>query len=369
MNFLLSYLFFSFIHVFLFASLSSDLSVEEKVGQILMPHFHGKEANAEARRLIQEAYVGGIIYYDWANGLESPEQVSLLSRDLQALAQQTPHALPLLIAIDQEGGRVSRLKNGFTLLPSPYVLSQTESSEWGREAAYRVGKELKTVGIVLNLSPVVDLWTNPENRVIGERSFGGDPVCVTCWGLSVLQGYKRAGVIGVLKHFPGHGEADADSHEKLPVVWKNRQELEQKELFPFCSLASQAEVMMTGHLFVPALDPEICTTFSRQIIEGVLREEIGFQGVVMTDSLVMKGILSQVSGIEEAVLKSLEAGHDLILLGGKQLLDAQEKELSVEDVLRLHRFLVNAVKEGRLSEERLDQAVNRLLMLKYGLFK
>lgn len=340
------------------------MSLEEKVGQVLMPHFHGKEANAEAKRLIQEAYVGGILYYDWANGLENPEQVRALSQGLQALAQQTPHALPLLIAIDQEGGRVSRLKEGFTLLPSPYLLSQQKDPAWGREAAQRVGSELKAVGISINLSPVVDLWIHPENRVIGERSFGSDPEVVARWGLSFLQGYRQAGVMGVLKHFPGHGDADADSHERLPCLRKDRQELENKELFPFRFLSSEADVIMTGHLFVPALDADMCATFSKRIVEDLLRGEMGFQGVVMTDSLVMKGLLSQVSGIEEAVLRSLEAGHDLILLGGKQLVDSQEKELSVEDILSLHRFLVAAVKEGRLSEERLDEAVNRLLTLK-----
>lgn len=368
MNVFLSLFVLSFAPFLLLEGLS--LSIEEKVGQVLMPHFYGKGANAEAKRLIQEAYVGGILYYDWANGLESPKQVHQLSQGLQALAQQTPHALPLLIAVDQEGGRVSRLKNGFTFLPSPYVLSQTKEPAWGKEAAYEVGKELKAVGISLNLSPVVDVWINPANRVIGERSFGENPENVANWGLSILQGYKQAGLIGALKHFPGHGDADADSHEKLPYVRKECQELEKKELFPFRFLASQADVIMTGHLFVPALDSKDCATFSKSIVE-FLRKDLGFQGVVMTDSLVMQGILSQVSGIEEAVLKSLEAGHDLILLGGKQLLNSQEKELSVEDVIKLHRFLVAAVKEGRLSEEHLDQAVCRLLKLKekYGLLK
>jgi beta-N-acetylhexosaminidase len=361
----------SFIIHSLAALSPSELSLEEKVGQVLMVHFHGREANEEAKRLIQETYIGGIIYYTWANELNDPQQVQNLSAGLQKLTHHTPHAIPLLIAVDQEGGRVNRLKQGFTIFPGNYALGQTGKWEWGTESARAIGEELKAVGISLNLAPVMDVNTNPNNRAIGIRAFGSDPAKVALWGKYVLQGYKQAGVIAALKHFPGHGDVKTDSHEALPIVDKKLDALKQVELLPFRVLASQADAILTAHLLVPALDTQNCVTFSEKIVNDLLRKDFNFQGIIITDSLAMEGALSQCSSIEEAALKSLQAGHDLILLGGKQLLASQNGfEISAHDVRRVHHFLINAVKEGRLSEKRLDDAVARLIALKqnYGLF-
>lgn len=343
------------------------LTLEEKVGQLLMVHFNGKEANEDARRLIQEMHVGGIIYYNWANGLEEPKQVWSLSLQLQQMA----NPLPLLIAVDQEGGIVNRLTKGFTIFPGNYALGVTGEYSWGRESARIIGEELKRVGISLNLAPVADVFHPFANPVIGLRSFGTDPEKVTLWVESALQGYKQAGLIAALKHFPGHGAAIVDSHETLPVIPKNREELHRVDLTPFRNLAQQAEVVLTAHLMVPALDSENCITFSKKVIEKLLRNEWNFQGVVMTDSLAMNAILSQCPSLEEAALNSLESGHDMILLGGKQLLASQTGlEFSIDDVKRVHEFLVNAVITGRLSEKRVDESVRRILALKSkkGLF-
>jgi beta-N-acetylhexosaminidase len=355
----------------LFAISFSQLSLEEKAGQVLMVHFCGEIANEEARSLIQETYIGGMIYYNWANGLHDPEQILTLSQSLQQLAKETSHALPLLIAIDQEGGHVNRLKHGFTHFPGNYALGRTEEWQWGQDSAAIIGQELRAVGISLNLAPVIDIYTDPANPVIGIRAFSSDPKKVALWGKCTLQGYKQAGVIATLKHFPGHGDVKVDSHEMLPIISKNREALEQVELLPYRSLSSQADVIMTGHLLVPALDDLYCVTFSKKIVDDLLRKELNFEGVIMTDSLAMEGLLSQCSSIEEAVIKSLQAGQDLILLGGKQLLASQNGlEFTVNDVKRIHKSIIEAVKEGRLSEKRLDEAVTRLLTLKekYGLF-
>jgi beta-N-acetylhexosaminidase len=364
----------------LFGLSLSDLSLEEKVGQLLMVHFHGQEANEEAKRLIQEVHVGGIIYYNWANELSHPQQVQTLSRGLQQLAQKTPHAIPLLIAIDQEGGCISRLKQGFTVFPGNYALGQTREWQWGEESCWMMGRELKAVGISLNLAPVVDVYTQPANPVIGIRAFSSDPTRVARWGSYAIQGYKKAGVIAALKHFPGHGDVQVDSHEALPVVDKKREVLEQVELYPFRLLASQADVILTAHLLIPALDAQYCTTFSKKIISDILRKELNFHGVIMTDSLAMRGVLSQCSSLEEAVLKSLEAGHDMILLGGKQLLYTPRSrrgiaaqngsEFTVADIQRIHRFLIDAIRQGQLSEQRINESVARILALKqkFGLF-
>lgn len=349
----------------------SELSLEEKVGQLLMVHFHGEEANEDARRLIQELHVGGIIYYNWANGLHSPQQVARLSQGLQQIAGSTPHALPLLIAADQEGGVVNRLKNGFTLFPSNYALGLTEEYQLGKESARIVGQELKAVGVSLNLAPVADVYTNPANPIIGIRAFSSEPLKAALWAASSLQGYREAGIAAVLKHFPGHGDSSVDSHEALPVISKNREELDRCELLPFRRLAGSADAIMTAHLMFPALDPDNCATLSKNIIEDLLRKELNFRGVAMTDSLAMEGILSQCSSLEEAAFRALEAGHDIILLGGKQLLATQHGlEFGVEDVRRVFQSLVNAVKTGKLPEKKVDEAVERILVLKRkaGLF-
>lgn len=343
----------------------SDLSLEEKVGQLLMVHFNGKEANEEAAEFIQEIHVGGIIYYQWANGLESPDQVLNLSLGLQQIAKKTPHSIPLFIAVDQEGGRVNRLKHGFTIFPGNFALGKTGNLNWGEDSARMIGEELNAVGISMNLAPVVDVFTEPANPIIGIRAFSSNPQEVAQWGEYVLRGYRTSGVIPVLKHFPGHGDVLVDSHEALPVVKKPRDILDRLELYPFCKLAPHADAIMTAHLKVPALDSDQIATYSKKIIDELLRQQYQFSGVIMTDSLAMGGALNQYPSIEEAVLKSLEAGHDLILLGGKQLLDSQKEfEFNLEDVKRVHRFLVESVRGGKLSEERINASVARILALK-----
>lgn len=348
-----------------------ELSLEEKVGQLLIVHFHGEIANEEARSLVQDLSIGGIIYYQWANGLHNPQQVQNLSQSLQQLARHNRHAIPLLLAVDQEGGRVCRLKEGFTAFPGNHVLGKSKRLDWAEESAWMIGCELEAVGINLNFAPVVDVYSPFANPVIGNRAFSSDPKEVALFGEKAVSGYKRAGILATLKHFPGHGDVLIDSHEALPLLDKSREELEKNELYPFRYLASQADAIMTAHLFVPSLDKENCVTFSKKGVKGLLREEIGFNGVILTDSLAMEGALSQCSSIEDAALKSLDAGHDIILLGGKQLLASQKGlEFSVEDILRVHAFIVTAVKEGRFSEKILNASVERILALKnkYGLF-
>jgi len=346
------------------AAFLDQLTLEERVGQLLMVHFNGETANEEAATLIQKAYVGGMIYYNWANGLHSHDQVKELSASLQALAQQNRHPIPLLIAVDQEGGRVARLQQGFTKVPSNQELAAHDNGKLIERYANIVGKELLSVGINMNLAPVVDVNNNPNNPVIGNRSFGPSPQVVADCAKLALKGYHSAGVITTLKHFPGHGDVEIDSHIDLPRIKKSQEVLRQTELFPFIQLAAEADVIMTAHLLVDALDPHNCTTLSRTSLD-FLRNEIGFEGVIITDSLVMEGLLNTCPSLEEAALRAFNAGCDIILLGGKQLIGNKKGlELSVEDVLRIHQAFVTAVKDGRISEDRLNQSVTRICSLK-----
>ena len=341
-----------------------SMSLEEKVGQLLMVHFCGDTANDDAKILIQDIKVGGIIYYNWSNGLYSPEQVQALSIGLQKLTKENRPSIPLLIAADQEGGRVARLNQGFTHFPGNRAIGEAEDPQLAEEVAFAMGGELRAVGINMNLAPVVDVNTNPRNPVIGVRSFGDKPELVSSLAKGALHGYKQAGIITTLKHFPGHGDTETDSHENLPIVRKSKKELEQVELFPFAKLASSADAIMTAHVLVPALDPEHCATLSEKTL-SYLRDTIGFQGVIVADSLVMEGVLNKCGTVEEVAIQALKAGCDLLILGGKLLVGKRAGfELRVADIRRIHGAIVHAVQSGRVSETRVDEAVQKILDLK-----
>jgi beta-N-acetylhexosaminidase len=333
------------------------MTLEEKVGQLLVVSFRGEEANEEARVLIQEVKVGGIVYYTWANGLHSPEQVKALSAGLQQLAE-----IPLFIAADQEGGVVSRFQSGFTTFPGNGALGETGEPALAYDAALAVGQEMRSVGVNMNFAPVVDVNCNPRNPVIGVRSFGSDAETVCAFGAEALRGYRDAEVIATLKHYPGHGDTDVDSHEKLPVVHKSLEELERVELLPFLRLASVADAIMTAHILLPALDAENCATLSAKSLK-TLREN--FQGVIVSDSLVMGGVIEKSGTVDEAAIAALSAGCDLLVLGGR-LLEGERAgfELTAHDIQRVANSLALAVREGRIPEERLNDAAARILSLK-----
>lgn len=356
--------FLSLYILYLSASPITELTLEEKVGQLFIVCFKGEVANEEAKTLIQKVHVGGIIYYDWANGLYSPEQVLSLSLGLQKLALDNSTPIPLLIAADQEGGIVARLRDGFTSFPGNKALGMTLDPELAQESAFAIGKELQAVGINFNLSPVVDINSNPRNPIIGIRSFGDSADTVTFFAKGALEGYHKAGIITSLKHFPGHGDVEIDSHEALPALHKSKKSLEQVELLPFKELSSLADTVMTAHLMVPSIDPIHCATLSKPILD-ILRKDLGFKGVIIADSLVMEGVLKNSSSIEEASILALNAGCDLLLFGGKKLIGTTlNAELSLQEIQKIHRAIINAVKEGVVSEERLNEAVQRVLLLK-----
>jgi beta-N-acetylhexosaminidase len=342
---------------------TKEMSLEEKVGQIFVVHFNGEEVNNDAKALIQEMHVGGFIYYNWANGLTSPAQVKSLSEGLQKLGQETRLSIPLLITADQEGGIVARFTQGFTVFPGNKALGMTGDPELAKESAFAIGQELQAVGVNFNLSPVVDVNINPCNPVIGIRSFGDSVDTVVAFGGKALEGYRQAGTIACLKHFPGHGDVEVDSHYDLPIVNKSKDELIRVELRPFAELASEADTIMTAHILVPALDPENCSTLSKKTLD-FLRKDLGFQGVIVADSLVMEGVLKKCGSVDEAAIHALNAGCDILMLGGKQLISNSQFELTVTDMRRIHHSVVEAVKSGRVSEERLDQAVEKVIQLK-----
>ena len=348
----------------------SSLSLEEKVGQLLIAHFEGLDINDEAKTLIENCHVGGIIYYSFSNPFENPEQVQSLSMNLQKLAKSKALGIPLFICADQEGGLVNRLEHGFTRFPAPKAIANSGDLELAKLSAKALGKELKTVGVNLNLAPVVDV-NSPENPVIGIRSFGSKTSTVIDFAKAFLKGFRAAHVISCLKHFPGHGDVKTDSHEALPVCLKTKEALERCELQPYRALHLKADCIMTAHVLYPELDAKYCATLSKPILHTLLRKQLGFTGVVISDSLIMDGILENIPTIEEAAVEAIKAGCDMLILGGKKLIgNSQGFELKPEDVEKIHKHLYKAVLDGKITESRINRSVERILKLKksYHLF-
>ncbi|UQS28133.1 glycoside hydrolase family 3 C-terminal domain-containing protein [Streptomyces fradiae] len=349
------------------ARIVARMSLAEKVGQLFVMRVYGHSAThpdqadvdanlreigvRTAAELVATYHVGGIIYFAWAHNTRDPHQIADLSNGIQraALAQRVP--LPVLIATDQEHGIVARVGEPATLLPGAMALGASGARDAARRAAHIAGTELAALGIRQNYAPVADVNVNPANPVIGVRSFGADPRAVARMVAAQVKGYQGAGVAAAAKHFPGHGDTTDDSHTKLPYIRHTREEWEALDAPPFRSaVAAGIDAVMTAHIVVPSLDPsEDPATLSRPILTGILRERLGYDGVVVTDSLGMEGVRTKY-GDDRVPVLALKAGCD-------QLLNPPDLDLAWNAVL-------DAVRGGEISEKRLDESVLRVLRLK-----
>lgn len=318
----------------------------EKIGQLFMIGFEGTTVTPDLAAFVREYKPGGVILF--SRNLESLEQIVQLTNDLQACS---PHA-PLLIAIDQEGGRVSRLPKTFTIFPPCEVLGRCQSSELAYAAAATTAKELRAVGINMNMAPVLDVNSNAANPVIGDRAFGPTPELVGELGLATIGGLQDNRVVGCGKHYPGHGDTNADSHKELPVVVAPRERLEAIELPPFRAAAPRVAAMMTAHVLYPSLDERYPATLSAAIIGGLLRREIGYDGVVLTDDLEMHAIIDHY-GMEEATVRAILAGCDMPLI-------CRDRNREVAAITALDK----AVADGTVPADRLEQSLERVAKLK-----
>ena len=281
----------------------------ESIGQMFLSGFDGYEPPEDIVDLVRRLDLGGVIVFR-AN-LADPDQIARLTDSLQEKARRAP----LLIAVDHEGGRVSRLPEPFTRLPPCRAVGRSGSADAAFELGRVAAEELLAVGINVNLAPVLDVDTNPLNPVIGDRSFGPDPHEVARLGLAVLKGFRQVGVIGCAKHFPGHGDTSQDSHATLPVVPHPIERLRAVELAPFRQVIRDPEgpeAVMSAHVLYPQLDAGLPATLSRRILTDLLRTEMGFEGLIVTDDLEMKAI-SERFGPEEACVRAIQAGADLVL--------------------------------------------------------
>lgn len=332
---------------------TDGMTLEEQIGQTLMVGFPGTTASREVIELIQRYHVGNILLF--SRNVRDAEQVGMLTQRLQEAAREAGHAYPLLIAIDQENGIVQRLGDAATLFPGNMALGAIGSQEMAFDVARATGRELKAPGITMNLAPVVDVNNNAANPVIGVRSFGEDAQLVARLGAAMVKGYQDVGVIACLKHFPGHGDTAVDSHLGLPVIPHSLERLEALELAPFRSgIEAGAAGVMIAHVAFPALthDNALPATLSSAIIQGLLREKLGFEGVILSDCLEMQAI-SDTVGTETAAVMALQAGIDLALV-------SHHAELQQGSIAAIRE----AALTGDLSAQVIQRAAERIVSLK-----
>ena len=326
-----------------------QLSLTERVGQLFMVGFEGREVSSDLADWLSTYSWGGVIIF--GRNVDSPAQLLRLIQDLQSLAQRR-YQRPLLVAVDQEGGRVSRLKVPFTPFPSAATLGHTGSERLVYDVGHAMARELRAVGINMDMAPVLDVLTNPGNTVIGDRAFGSHAGAVARLGTAFIQGMRAAGVLTVGKHFPGHGDTVLDSHVALPVCERTATQLHACELLPFrAAIAAGIEAIMTAHVIYPTWDAQHPATLSPTILTEILREAMGFTGVIVTDDLGMAAVAETLPW-QEIPLRALGAGADLLLICH----DRGRQEGAYTRVL-------DAARSGELPEVVLNQAVARVQRL------
>ncbi len=309
------------------------------VGSLLMVGFEGTVPSPEITYLVSQKGVSGVILF--TRNIVDPAQTRALCHALQALSPQRP----LFIAIDQEGGRVARLPPPFPQFPAARTFG--ERGGGAGDSATVMARELLAVGINMNMAPVLDVDTNPNNPVIGDRSFGTDPKDVARLGCEVISAFLREGLIPCGKHFPGHGDTDGDSHLALPVVLHDLSRLRSVECVPFtAAIGASVPCLMTAHVLYPTLDDQWPASLSEKIITGLLRHTLQFEGIVISDDLEMKGVSLPPA---EAAVRAVMAGSDLLLICR-----------SFEHQTAALEALTDAVQRGEISERRLAESCHRL---------
>ncbi len=340
-------------------SLLDTLTLEQRVGQMFMVSLYGTELTEVGRDFLERWKPGAIAVF--GNNAGTPEAVTSLTNAYQQTITDAG-GVPLLLAVDQEGGVIAHLTDGFTTFPAPMLLTATGDPELAFAVGQAIGQELAAVGINMNLAPVADLETNPNNPIIQRRSFGSDPQITATIIAAFARGLQDEGVLATLKHFPGHGDSSADSHVSLPVVSHDRERLDRVELVPFrAGIEAGVDAVMVAHIWYPALEPEenVPATLSQNVVTGLLREELGFEGLILTDALAMDAIDTSYS-LEDASVRAVQAGVDLLAFGTNAGLQTQRQAIQA---------VVDAVRTGVISEERINASVERILDVKarYGI--
>jgi len=323
-------------------------SIRRDIGQLLIGSLPGTTITPELRSLAKEFQLGGVILF--SRNIEAPEQVAELAHDAQSLATDSP----LWVSVDQEGGRVARLKAPFTEWPPMAVLGRSGDSSLASRFAASLAAELKAVGITLDYAPVLDIHTNPKNPIIGDRALAESAERVAELGAAIVAGLQNHGVAACGKHFPGHGDTAVDSHLDLPLVEHPPDRIRRVECVPFrAAITADVAFIMTAHILVPTLDEDLPATLSPRIVRGMLRDELGFNNVIVSDDLEMKAI-AKTCTVPDAAVRAIAAGCDAFLVCSGDA-DAQAQALEA---------LVHAVEEGRIPQKALDDSQRRLRQAK-----
>jgi beta-N-acetylhexosaminidase len=336
--------------------LVAAMSVEQKVGQVLMVGFNGTRVDDEIRGLVRSMRIGGVVMFK--RNIASPEQIARFNEDLRALLED---GVPPFIAVDQEGGNVVRISEGAVVLPGNMALGATRAPHLAYEAGLAQALDLKLLGFNMNLAPVLDVNLNPKNPVIGIRSFGSRAELVSEFGTDFARGQQDGNLVTIVKHFPGHGSTAADSHKALPVMSETEAEV-LEQVAPFeaaMKLPDGLDGVMTAHVAIPKVTgDDLPATLNPKIIDGLLRKRIGFQGLVLTDELEMDSIAARY-GVGPAAVMAINAGADMVLVPWRP-----------EKKVEAHQALLDAARSGKIATARLDEAVRRIVSvkLKRGLF-
>ncbi len=323
------------------------------MAQLFIVNLFGAQMTEAGQDFLARWQPGGVVLI--GENIGTPDAVSRLTNSFQQTITDAG-GLPLLVAVDEEPGPISHLKDGFTQFPTPTLITATGDPQMAYAVGEATGDELRAVGVNMNLSPIADLETNPDNPIIKRRSFGSDPAMVSPMVAGYVQGLQAAGVLATAKHFPGHGDSRTDSHTSLPVIDLSRERLESVELAPFrAAIDAGVSVIMVAHIWYPALEPEtdLPASLSHNIITGLLRGEMGYDGLIVTDALDMDSI-DTVYSYPDAVVKAIQAGVDLVI-------SAHISESAQEQAIQA---VVDAVQDGTIPEARIDESVRRILAAK-----
>lgn len=327
------------------------MKLNELIGQHILIGVSGHSLTNDEKKFIVENNISGVVLF--SRNVSEPKQVRDLCDEIQSLRHLTVEKTPIFTAIDMEGGRVARLKAPFTVWPPLKKLGDLDSPQTSFEFALAMGMELKAVGINLDFAPCIDIFTNPKNTVIGDRAVSTDPEMVAKHASALIRGYIKAEVIPCAKHFPGHGDTIIDSHLDLPVEDADLKRLNSVELIPFKkAFKSKLDLLMTAHIRFPKIDPEWPVTLSETFLKKILRQEMGYEGLIITDDLDMKALASHYDRASIPV-RALQAGADLVLY-------CNEPESPPRAIAGIEK----AISDGQLKKSDLENTYQRILQMK-----
>lgn len=331
------------------SKLLEEMSLEEKIGQMMIIHYRESKLDETLSNMLETIKPGGFIFFK--ENLVTYEDSLELIKNIKNSAK-----IPMFLSIDQEGGMVDRLKTikgiTFSKMPSMAEIGTTNDTSIAYGTGAQIAHNLKMLDLNMNFAPVLDIYSNPKNTVIGTRSFGNNAEIVSKMGLALSKGLKDNDIIPVYKHFPGHGNTETDSHVALPIVTKSKEELLKEELIPFKkAIDDNAEVIMIGHLAVPAItNSYIPASLSKKIITNLLKEELNYQNIVITDALNMKALTNNYNE-KEIIEKAINAGVDILLM--------PENPINAVNVVK------EGIASGSIKEEQINSSVKKILNLKY----